>query len=167
MNLVTAATFNGEPDHHLHALVTFVVVEGHDLAVAVDAQGELREVVGTNRESVKVRRELVDQDHVVGNLAHGVDLETVVAASKSVFCHAGQNPFGLSDSTNERQHEHHVGEPHLLADSLHGLAFEREALFVRRVRVTRRPAKSDHRVVLEGFEIGPTQQAGVLVRLEV
>jgi hypothetical protein len=49
----------------------------------------------------------------------------------------------------------------------HGLAFEREALFVRRVRVARRPAKADHRVVLEGFEVGPTQQAGVLVRLEV
>jgi hypothetical protein len=64
----------------LHALVALVVVERDRRAVAVDAQRELREIVRADREAVEARGEAVDEDHVVGDLAHGVDLEAVFAA---------------------------------------------------------------------------------------
>ena len=54
VDAVSPTTLDREADHLLDALVALVVVEGHDLAVAVDAQGELREVVRADREAVEV-----------------------------------------------------------------------------------------------------------------
>ena len=47
------------------------------------------------------------------------------------------------------------------------MALQRETFFVGGVRVARRPAETDHRIVLSGFEVASTQEARVLVRLEV
>ena len=62
----------------------------------------------------------VDQDHVVRDLAHGVDLEAVLASPQAEFGHSLEDPLGLRDPAHEGQHEHDVGEPHLLAHASHG-----------------------------------------------
>ena len=79
---IAPATLDGQADHLLHALVALVVVEGDDLAVAIDAEGELGQVVGADREAVEELGEAVDQDDVVGDLAHRVDLEAVLPARR-------------------------------------------------------------------------------------
>ena len=66
MDAVSAAALDGEADHLLDALVPLVIVEGDDRAVAIDAEGELGEIVRADREAVEQLREPIDQDDVVG-----------------------------------------------------------------------------------------------------
>ena len=73
----------------------------------------------------------------------------------------------LVDAAHEREHQHDVGEPHLLSYTLHRFALEREPLGVGGMGVTGRAAKAEHRVVLARLEVGPADQARVLVGLEV
>ncbi len=88
-----------------HAGVALVEVEGHHLAVAVDAERELGEVVGADREAVEALGELVDQDHVVGDLAHHVDLEAALAALEAFGRHHRQHLVGLVQAAAERDHD--------------------------------------------------------------
>ena len=95
MDAVSAATFDGEADHLLDALVPLVIVEGDDAAVAVDPEGELSEIVRADREAVEQLREPIDQDDVVRDLAHRIDLEPVLAALEAELRHAAEDLLRL------------------------------------------------------------------------
>ena len=58
-----------------------------DVGIAVDPEGQLGEIVGADRKSVEQLGKRVDLDDVVGNLAHHVDLESVLAALQAVGRH--------------------------------------------------------------------------------
>ena len=47
MDTVASTSFDRETDHFHDPFVALLVVEGHDLAVSIDAQGQLSEVIGT------------------------------------------------------------------------------------------------------------------------
>ena len=66
----------------------------------------------------------VDQDDVVRDLAHHVDLEPVLAAPQPLLRHHRQHLVGLLEPPAERHHELEVGEAHLLAHAAHRGAFE-------------------------------------------
>ena len=137
--------------------------------IAVDAQRELGEVVGADREAVEQLGELVDQDDVVGDLAHDVDLEPVLAAraGRARPCRSSTR----SASSTRRQnghHEHDVVEPHVLAHPAHG----------PRIRARSPPRRPGGRSARRrgsrasgsppcGSKSRAAEQAGVFVGLEV
>ena len=84
------------------AIGAFVVVKGHDLAVTIDAESELGEVIGTDGEAVEALGELTDQEHVVRDLAHRVHLEPVLAALQTELGHRLENQVRLGNSAHER-----------------------------------------------------------------
>ena len=53
MALVALRALDGQADHLLDALVALVEIEGDDLGIAIDAQGELRQVVRADGEAVE------------------------------------------------------------------------------------------------------------------
>ena len=109
----------------------------------------------------------VDQDDIVGDLAHGVDEQPVLTALQPQRRHQRQDRFGLLDAPDEREHQNDIGEAHLAANPSHGLALQDEPLSVRGVGVAGCPPEADHRIVLCRLEVRSAQQAGVLVGLEV
>ena len=161
------ASLDGLANHLFHAVVALFVVERHDLAVTVNAEAELREVVRADRVAVEEGSELVHEDDVVRDLAHRVDLQAVLPAGESELGHLGQHRLRLLHPADEGDHEDDVREAHVLADPLHGLALEGEAFDVGRVCVAGRPAPADHRVALDGLEGGAAEETRVLVGLEV
>ena len=58
MDLIAATPFDGQSDHLLDSVVALVVVERHNFAVAIDPEGELGEVIGSDREAVKILAKL-------------------------------------------------------------------------------------------------------------
>ena len=68
-------------DRPLDGVIALVEQVRDELRVAVDAEHELREIVAADGEAVEHLRELLRQDHVAGDLAHHVDLETALAAA--------------------------------------------------------------------------------------
>ena len=159
MPAVAPGALDGLPQECHHRRVALVEVEGDHLAVAVDAQRELGQVVGADREAVEALGELVDQDDVVGDLAHHVDLEPVLAALEPVLGHRREHPVGLVEAAAERDHDLDVLEAHLLAHPAHRRALQREGLAIGRVGVARGAAEADHRVLLARLEGLAAEQA--------
>jgi len=62
---IAPAALDREPDHLLDACVALIVVESDQLRVAPDADRELHEIIGSDREAVEQLGEGVDLDHVV------------------------------------------------------------------------------------------------------
>src|SRR6202008_3055014 len=105
----------GQANHLLDALVAFVVVEGHDLAVAVDAESELSQVVGADGKAVEAFSELIEEKDVVRNLANRVNRKPVLAALQTEFGHCFQHQVRLGNSAHEREHDDDIRQAHLLA----------------------------------------------------
>mmetsp|Transcript_19074 Transcript_19074/g.36714 ORF Transcript_19074/g.36714 Transcript_19074/m.36714 type:complete len:327 (-) Transcript_19074:1929-2909(-) len=151
----------------LHGGGALVEVLGDEAGVAVEAERELREVVGADGEPVEVVEELVGEEDVRGQLGHHLHLEAVVAPLEPVAFEHVVDLLGHLQRAHEGDHELDVGEPHLLAHLLHGQQLELEALAERLVRVAPRAAEPDHGVLLVRLEQRPAEQRLVLVRLEV
>ena len=104
---------------------------------------------------------------VVRDLAHDIDFEPILAAPQAVLCHDLDDPAPLFDTPAERHHDAEVGKPHDLADPAQGRAFQREARSVGRMRIARRAPEAEHRIGFFRLECAATDQARILVRLEV
>ena len=167
VTMVALGAGYGEAQHFEHAGVAFIEIEGDDLGIAVDSQGQLRQVVGADRKAVELLGEGVDLNDVVGDLAHHVDLQAVLAAQEPVLRHCRDHLLGFGDAAAERHHDLQIDQTHFIADPGECLAFECEAGGVGRVRVARGAAKAEHRVVLFRLEPGAADQAGILIGLEV
>ena len=136
MAAVTLGAVDRELQHVEHTGIAFVELEGDHLRVAIDPENQLGEVVGADREAIEQFGELVDQDDVVRDLAHHVNLKAVLAALKAVSRHDVEHFLGLVDASAEWNHQLQVLQPHDVPHPAHGLAFEREA------RAHRRDARS-------------------------
>ena len=149
---------DGQAQHLQHAGIALVEIERDDVGIAVDAERELGQVVRADRESVEHLGEGVDLDDVVGDLAHHVDLEPVLAALQAVARHRGQHLFGFDDAPAEGHHDQEIGQPHDVAHAPQRLAFERESVGVGGVRVARGAAKAEHRIGLVRLEGGAAEE---------
>ena len=152
------------PLDRLRALVEQV---GDPLRVSVDAEHELGEVVGADREAVEDLRELIREQHVRWDLRHHIHLEAVLTLHQAVLREHADDLPPLLGGAAERDHHLEVGEPHRLPDSTHRLELEHEALFVLVVVVAARAPPADHRVLFRGLEELAADQVRVLVGLEV
>ncbi|KAK8914672.1 hypothetical protein VCV18_010991 [Metarhizium anisopliae] len=158
---------NDTAEHPLDGLVLLVKQVRQLARVAVHAQRQLRQVVGANREAVKVVGKLGRENHVGRNLAHDVDEQPLFAADEAVFRHDLQDHLGLADRPAKGNHDDGVGEAHVLPQPPDGAALEPEALPVARRVVPRGAAEAEHGVLLVGLELGAADEPGVLVGLEV
>ena len=111
---VAPAALHCQANHFLDTLVAFVVVERHDLAVTIDAESELGEVVGADREAVEALGEFIDRMTLFG-ISH------IAYTFKPFSPRAGRGrPWsGEQDPPRprgaEREHQNDVREPHLVA----------------------------------------------------
>ena len=57
MAMVALGAGHREPQHFEHAGVALIEIKGDDLGIAVDPQGQLRQVVGADRKAVEQLRQ--------------------------------------------------------------------------------------------------------------
>jgi hypothetical protein len=69
---------------------------------------------------------IVDQDDVVRDLAHDVDLEPILAALQSLLGHRREHLVGLVQAATERDHDPQILQPHLSPHPAHGGALQRK-----------------------------------------
>jgi hypothetical protein len=161
------AALDGHRQQHLDGRVAFVEGVGHQAGVAVQAQGELGQVVRADREAVEVLEELLGQQGVGGDLAHHDELELVFAALEAVLGQQVDHALGFVEVAHEGHHHLHVGEAQLVAHLLHGGAFEFEAVAEAVGDVARGAAEAEHRVFFFRLVDLAAEQLAVFVRLEV
>ena len=65
-------------DHLFHCGISFVENLGHDFAVAIDTEDELRQIVRADGESVEDFREFIGQNDVARDFAHDINLQAVL-----------------------------------------------------------------------------------------
>ena len=165
--MVALAAFHGELDHRFDALIPLIVVKGDDFRIAIHPQGELRQIVGAYGETVEIAGEGVDLDDVVRDLAHDVDLELVLSPHQTEIGHLFNHLLGFHDPATKWDHQLDVGQPHGFAHPPHRRALQGEPFGISGVRITRRPAESEHGVLFGRLEPAPALQRRVLVSLEV
>ena len=154
-------------DHRLHAGVAFIEQIGHKGRIAIEAQGELGEVVGADREAIEAFGERLGHDHIAGQFAHHVHLQSVPTAHQTLLRHQGQHLVPLLGGAAEGHHRDRVGESHHLAHPLEGLAFQGEGGREGGGGVARGAAPAQHRILLDRLEGRSAEEAGVFVALEI
>jgi hypothetical protein len=144
-------------------LVGLVEQLGADLRIAVDAQHQLGEVVGSDRHAVNAHgRVLADAVDDRRDLGHHPAVQAALATQWA--CVDGlQARLELPARPDERNHDVQVGC--LVANPCQSLQLKREQLRV--ANVAEAAAEPDHRVLLRGFERGAAGEAAELVGPEV
>ena len=82
---VLAAGADRHRQHGLHRGVALVEGLGHQAGIAVEPQGELREVVRADREAVEKLEELLGKQGVRRQLAHHDDAQAVDTSFQVIF----------------------------------------------------------------------------------
>src|SRR5690606_29485218 len=95
--------------------------------VTVDAESQLREVVGADGEAVEDLRELLGQEYVAGQLRHHAYLQSVLALYQSGCVHGGDHLAAFVHRAAEGDHQLDVGQPHFVAHHAHRFTLELEA----------------------------------------
>src|SRR5450830_688051 len=167
MATVAACAFHREADHLFHAGVALIEIEGDDLGIAIHAQGQLSQVVGADGETVEDFSERVDQDDVVRDLAHDVNLQPIVATLEAVHGHGLKHLFALLYAATKRNHQLDVNQSHFVAHPSHRRAFQRKSFGVGGMCITGSAAESDHRIVFFRLKKCTAQQGGVFIAFEV
>src|SRR5687768_10358688 len=103
--------------HLLDGAVAFVKQVRDHLRIAIEPQRKLRQVIRSDRISIEYLQELVSENYIRRQLAHRVDLKTILALHKTVFAHERDNFLPFFDSSTERYHRRDVGQSHVLACS--------------------------------------------------
>ena len=154
-------------DHRLHAGVAFIEEISHQSRIAIEAQGELGEVIGADREAIEAFGEGLGGDHIAGQLAHHIHLEAVTTAHQTLLRHQGQHLVRLLGGAAKGHHRDRVGEPHPLPHPFEGLAFQGESGGKGGGGVAGGAAPAQHRILLDWLEDRSAEEAGVFVALEI
>ncbi len=112
-----------------HRRIALIEGTGHEPGVAIETQGQLGQVVGTDREAVEVLEKLIGQDHVGGYFAHHDNAKIVDAALETVLCKQFVHRARLVQRAHERNHDLDIAQLHVVAHALDRLAFEDETRF--------------------------------------
>src|SRR5688572_25182847 len=75
--------------------------------------------------------------------------------------------FSFLDGTAERNHDLHVSQPHVASHSQQRRAFEREAVGIADIVISRSSSKSEHRVLFLRLKLIASQETSILIRFEV
>ncbi len=165
------ALFFRRADRHrqqrFHRVVTLVKQFRHHAGIAIQPQRQLRHVVRTNREAIKILEELFSQQGIGRDLAHHDDLQPVLAAFKPLARQLFDDRFRLVDRPHERDHDFDVGKAHIVAHAFHRFAFQRKTIAETFCDVTARAAEAQHRVFFMRLITFAADQVGVFVGLKV
>ena len=154
-------------DHRLHTGVAFIEEIGHEGRIAIEAQGELGEVIGADREAIEAFSEGLGGDHIAGQFAHHEHLQAVLTAHQTLFRHQGQHLVPLLGGAAEGHHRDRVGQPHPLPHPFKGLTFQGESRGEGSGGVTGGAAPAQHRILLNRLKGCSAQKPGVFVALEI
>ncbi len=138
-----------------------------DGRIAVQAEAELGQVVGADREAVEDLQELIGEQCVGRHFAHHDDLQAVLALLQAVLFQHLDDLAAFFQGAHERNHDPQVVQAHFVAHAQHGLAFQREGGREARIDVTAGAAEADHRVLFVRLVVAAADKVGVLVGLEV
>src|SRR5659263_675455 len=124
------ASTDSEADQCCHGGVAFVKVccEKLQAGITIKSQGELRQVIGPNRETIKVLQKLIRQNCVAWNLTHHDDFQTIFTPFEAVSRQQFSHFFGLPKCSDKRHHHLDVAQPHIQAHTPERLALHRECL---------------------------------------
>src|SRR5215208_5366012 len=86
-------------DQGLHGWITFVKGGGYQTRVAVQAQRELSQVVGSDGETVEMIKERIGEHSIGRKLAHHDHFQAVVTSTKSVLGQQIDHTLGLREGT--------------------------------------------------------------------
>ena len=95
-------------DHLFHSGVSFVENLGHDFAVAIDTENELRQVIRADAEAIKDFGEFFGQNDVARNFAHHVNFKPILAALEAMLLHLGDDFAAFVDRAAERDHQFYI-----------------------------------------------------------
>mmetsp|Transcript_38878 Transcript_38878/g.89771 ORF Transcript_38878/g.89771 Transcript_38878/m.89771 type:complete len:360 (+) Transcript_38878:25-1104(+) len=147
--------------------VPLVEVLGHQARVAIKTKRQLGQIVAANGESIKVLQELVCQEDIAGKLSHHVPLQAVLAASKTILLENLVDVLGHIQGSHKRDHDLDVGQAHLSAHLLDCIKLHGEALLKEGIRVAAATTEANHWVLLVRLVLVSTNEALVLIGLEV
>ena len=127
----------------------------------------MRQIIGANRETVKILKKLVGQHRIAGYLTHHDEAQTILATLEAMLREQFRDFSGLSQRTHKRHHDFNIGQAHVVAHTLEGLALHRKGFTEIFADVTRRTAKTEHWVFFFGLVARAANQLAVFVGLEV
>ena len=160
---------NGTAQQRQHGGVALVKVGCEQLhaAVAIQAERELRQVVGADAEAIEVFEELLGQNGVARDFAHHDVAQAVFAALEAARRQQGVDLFGLLERAHEGDHDFHIGQAHFIAHALDGFALHGKGFGKVFADVTRRAAKTQHGVFFFRLVAAAADELAVFVALEV
>mmetsp|Transcript_5226 Transcript_5226/g.12433 ORF Transcript_5226/g.12433 Transcript_5226/m.12433 type:complete len:481 (+) Transcript_5226:192-1634(+) len=147
--------------------IPFVEVLCNQAGITVQAQRQLRKVVAADGKPIEVLQELLGQEDVARQLGHHVHLQPVLTSLQAVLLQDLVDIFGHVQGAHERDHDLHILQAHLTAHNLHGLQLHGEALLEEGVSVPPAATEANHGILLIRLVLLSSDQALVLVGLEV
>ena len=125
------------------------------------------EIVRSNREAVKKFQKLFGQHRVGGQLAHHDQAQAFATAGKPVLCQQVDHLARFAQGAYKRHHDLDIAEAHRFAHPAHRLAFHCKTLAKTGRDITRRAAKTQHRVLFIGLVAITAHQLLVFVGFEI
>jgi hypothetical protein len=107
----------------LNGVIALIIEMGDKGGVAVEAEGQLSEIIAANGEAVDLPGEFPGEDDVGRQFGHEIDFETMQTLTKIAFRHDDLDPEQLRDGAAERDHDGDIVKPHFFAHLFDGLAF--------------------------------------------
>ena len=147
--------------------IALIELLGHHPGVAVQAQRELREVIGADGEAVKVGQKFIGQQGIGWELAHHDDSQPFLATLESRRGEELGHLPRLGQRAHERYHDLDIVEPHILAHPSQCLALELEAGPERLRDIARSAPEADHRILFLRLIDLSANEAGVFIGLEI
>ncbi len=86
---------------------------------------------------------------------------------QAIVGHNLKNPVGFAESAAKRDHDHDIGEAHLLPKTPDRAAFQGEAIPILFRVIARGAPEPEHRIVFLWLKLGTADEIGVLIGLEV
>jgi len=137
------------------------------LAVPVDAENKLSQIVCTNRKTIDFASDLIDVDGSCRRFDHCPQLEAIGAAvgltDETVLGHDGLEDANLRSIPNERDHDDEVGE--FPADFLDDVKLHQGDEVIADFTVC--TAKTDHGILFDDFPLLSARKIPIFVRLKV
>ena len=160
---------NGACNQELHRRIALIEIGGQQFhsAVAIQPQRQLREVVGTDGKAVEILEELFGQNRIARYFAHHDVAQAVVTALESLARQQFADLARLLQRPHERHHHLHIGQPHVVAHALHGLALHGKRFGKVGAHIAGCAPESEHGVFFFRLVAAAADELAVFVALEV
>lgn len=109
-NFMGVGFFDEDLDELFDSGITFIEEGSKIGGVAVNAEGELGEIVGADRKAIETSGKLIGQEDVRGDFGHHVDLEFVFPSFKAMSSAGLEDKVGFFDGAAKRDHGDDIGK---------------------------------------------------------